>query len=94
MGGGEIMEFRVGDIVWIQSMDALRHGQAATVRKVFPRTPANPYPEYLVEFDCPPQTLHGSNERFRLCIYREGELGSASQAGRAGEGPVSLNIER
>jgi hypothetical protein len=72
------MVFREGDVVRIECVDALRRGQTATVRKVLPGTAANPYPEYLVEFDCQPRTLHGSNERFRLCIYREGELGPAS----------------
>jgi len=64
------VDIREGDTVKIGEQDVLRRGQKAVVRKVLPRTLVNPLQEYLVEFE----NLQAAKERFRFCIYREGEL--------------------
>jgi len=68
------MAFRTGEIVKIGANDALRRGETARVKLILPETASCPFPEYLVEFEHPPKTIHISSERFLLCRYREEEL--------------------
>ena len=68
------MAFRTGEIVRIGTNDVLRRGETARVKLILPKTLSRPFPEYLVEFEHPPRTVHASSERFLLCRYREEEL--------------------
>ena len=69
------MSFNVGDNVRVREYDAVRGGDVGTVTKVMSFRPGIGAPrEYLLEFPNYPTRLRTTNDRFRLCIFREEEL--------------------
>ena len=69
------MSFNVGDNVRVCGFDAVRGGDVGTVKKVLSLRPGvGVLREYLLEFPNYPTKLRTTNDRFRLCIFREEEL--------------------
>jgi hypothetical protein len=69
------MSFKVGDNVRVREFDAVRGGDVGTVKKVLSLRPGvTLLREYLLEFPNYPSKLGTTNDRFRLCIFREEEL--------------------
>ena len=69
------MSFKVGETVKVREFDAVRGGDIGTIKKILAFRPGvGILREYLLEFPDYPKKLRTTNDRFRLCIFREEEL--------------------
>jgi hypothetical protein len=69
------MSFKVGEVVKVREFDSVRGGDVGTVKKVLAFRPGvQVLREYLLEFPNYPRKLRTTDDRFRLCIFREEEL--------------------